>query len=486
MMRWRVVYLLGLRARRAFALLWLAALLPVLGQAEVTTYTYDVHGRLKTVTSPSGPDSAVITNIFDNAGNRTSISWFTSDASPPNEPTGLNATVIAWNRIDLAWTGNGDVGSSGMKEYRVYRGGYVVASPTGTTYSDTGLAGNTPYNYRVSAVDNSDNESTQSNLASATTPPEPDWQPPSVPTNLQGAAISGTWVNLTWNGSADNPGGLGLAGYEIFRDGGGSPLGYSTIASYSDQTAVSGATHGYQVRAYDLAVPANYSGLSAAFQVTTPDTVAPGMPGAPTFSDITGTTALATWTAASDNVGVTAYRFSTNGGSSWTTLGSGLSTTISGLALSTNYTMLLQAGDAAGYWSSSSSGSFTTSSFHTDVLSFVGGNSGDGATYLVQGYQTPNLGSLVPNTVTGGQTITIFQAFYDLWYGGSSITLQISGFSGNPGQGWLQSISIPSLGISLTGAGASFGCVNSSICGWTWSFASGNFGGSGQMSIVHQ
>jgi hypothetical protein len=240
------------------------------------------------------------------------------------------------------------------------------------------------------------------------------------------------------------------------------------------------------VLAYDAAVPVNRSSLSAEAEVTTPDTEPPTSPGNPTFAAITGSTATASWTLAGDNVGVIAYRYSLDNGVNWTPLGNVLTANLTGLTRATQYILLVQARDAAGFWSQSSSGTFTTSSFDTDVLSFAGGNTGDGATYLVQGYQTPNLGSLVPNIVTGGRTISILQAFYDLWYGGSSITLQISGFSGNPGQGWLQSISVPSLGISLTGAGASFGCINSSICSWNWSTASGNFGGSGQLSIVHQ
>jgi hypothetical protein len=80
------------------------------------------------------------------------------------------------------------------------------------------------------------------------------------------------------------------------------------------------------------------------------------------FSSVTVETAVADWSAATDNVGVIGYRYSLNSGSSWTYLGNITSTTLTGLQYGTPYTMLLQARDAAGNWGPSSSGSFTTQS----------------------------------------------------------------------------------------------------------------------------
>lgn len=164
-------------------------------------------------------------------------------------------------------------------------------------------------------------------------------------------------MNLTWNPSTDT-GGSGLAGYEIFRDS--TYLNTSSVASYADQAGTPATTYAYTVRAYDLAVPANRSAFSNAVSVTTLDTVPPVAPGNPSFSAITGNSATATWTAATDNVGVTGYQYSLNSGASWTPLSNVLSTGLAGLSASTPYTMLLQARDAAGNWSSSSSASFTT------------------------------------------------------------------------------------------------------------------------------
>ena len=90
-----------------------------------------------------------------------------------------------------------------------------------------------------------------------------DSQAPSTPTNLQGTAVSGTQVNLTWTGSTDN---IGVAGYKIYRNS--SQIGTSATTSYSDTTCTSNTTYTYEVSAYDEA--GNESGKSNQAVVTTP------------------------------------------------------------------------------------------------------------------------------------------------------------------------------------------------------------------------
>ena len=205
---------------------WAAALSSYAG---TTTYTYDVHGRLTTVATPNGAlDQSITTNAYDNAGNRQSVVVTAVEATPPNPPTNLTATALAFDRIRLNWTTSLDVGGGPVSYYRVYRGGTHVASPNLPPFDDWPLTASTTYSYTVAAVDPSGNVSTQSPSASATTLPETT--PPSVPTNLKGYAVSGTQVNLSWGASTDT-GGSGLAGYEIFRNNGGSPIGTSSVAA---------------------------------------------------------------------------------------------------------------------------------------------------------------------------------------------------------------------------------------------------------------
>lgn len=334
----------------------LSLALPSATYPDTTTYAYDALGRLVTVTAPHGTDQVVTTYTLDPAGNRNSVAAIIEDTTPPSKPTGLTGTALASDKIQLNWTASVDVGGGPIWHYNVYRGGSLWATPTAPSYTDQVVLASTTYTYRVSAVDPAGNESSLSSSVNVTTPAAPDITPPTAPSNLQGIAVSGTRVNLSWTASSDPAGGSGVDGYEIFR--GSSLIGTSSGTSYADQSASPATTYTYKVRAYDGA--GNRSAFSNQISATTFDTVPPGKPGNPTFNAITINSATATWTAATDNVGVTGYRYRVNG-SSWTNVGSALSVNLSGLTQGTTYTVNVQARDAAGNWSSSSTGSFTTS-----------------------------------------------------------------------------------------------------------------------------
>lgn len=92
---------------------------------------------------------------------------------PPTRPA-LPATAISSSQVNLAWTASTDnVGVTGYRVERCQGSGCTnftqVATPTGTTYSDTGLAAGTLYQYRVRAADTAGNLSGYSTNASATT-----------------------------------------------------------------------------------------------------------------------------------------------------------------------------------------------------------------------------------------------------------------------------------------------------------------------------
>jgi YD repeat-containing protein len=482
-----------LGVRLAVVYLTLVSAAPVATLAGTTTYTYDANGRLATVAAPNGLDASTATITYDPGDNRTSIVYGYQDKTPPNPPTNLAATPEAWNWIQLNWTTSLDVGGGPVASYKVYRGGSFLSSITAPPYNDQSLQGNTPYSYMVSAVDPSGNESTQAGPASATTPPPPDTTPPSVPTNLAGVAIvSGTQINinLTWTGSTDT-GGSGLAGYQIFRNGGSTPIGTSTVASFSDTNLTAVTTYTYGVLAYDNA--GNKSALSSpAISVTTPDDVSPTTPGTPSFSSITTSSAVASWTKSTDNVGVTQYRYSLNGGSwnvitSWTTNGNTVSITLAGLSQSTPYTMIVEAGDAAGNWSGGSgSGSFTTAGPITDTFSFGAGGWQTG-TYpnltVYTGYIQGSYGTITPGTTSNGKTIQILDSSYNVSTGVSWTALAVTGFSSNPGAGWLTSIAMPATGVTLTGATAIFS-YSAGVGVWEWQIAYGDLGGA-TVTIVH-
>lgn len=143
---------------------------------------------LATVTGTSYSDTGLLANTaytyrvsaYDAATNESAqspqIAVTTPDVPPPDliaptQPTGLGATAISANRIDLSWTAATDTGGSGLAGYRIYRNGSgtPLTTVTGTTYSDLGLTASTAYSYQVSAIDGASNESTLSGSAGATT-----------------------------------------------------------------------------------------------------------------------------------------------------------------------------------------------------------------------------------------------------------------------------------------------------------------------------
>jgi chitodextrinase len=177
-----------------------------------------------------------------------------------------------------------------------------------------------------------------------------DTTAPTVPTNLASGTVTQTSVALSWTASTDN---VGVAGYKIFRNS--AQIATSTSTSYTDTTAVASTAYTYQVAAYDAA--GNTSGLTAAISVTTQapvtDTQPPTVPGGLTAGTITASSVAFSWTASTDNVGVTGYKVFRGGsqlGTSTTT-----SFTDTTASPSTTYSYTVSAYDAAGNNSAQSS-----------------------------------------------------------------------------------------------------------------------------------
>jgi hypothetical protein len=175
------------------------------------------------------------------------------------------------------------------------------------------------------------------------------------------------------------------------------------------------------------------------------DTQAPTAPGNVTASGITQTSANISWTASTDNVGVTGYDVRVNGvlnGSTATT-----SYALSGLTAGTTYTVAVTAKDAAGNVSAASSVNVTTlpPSCSNVTLTLVLDNypaettwnikNGSGATVASGGpYATSQKGATITNSnclPAGCYTFTINDSYGDgicCAYGNGSYTL--SGPSG--------------------------------------------------------
>jgi chitinase len=74
--------------------------------------------------------------------------------SAPSAPGTPTASEITNTSVRLSWTAATD--DKGIKNYDVLRGGAVVATVTGTSYTNTGLTAGTNYSYSVRARDTAD------------------------------------------------------------------------------------------------------------------------------------------------------------------------------------------------------------------------------------------------------------------------------------------------------------------------------------------
>lgn len=174
------------------------------------------------------------------------------------------------------------------------------------------------------------------------TPGGGDTQAPTAPTNLSATAVSSSQINLSWTASTDN---VGVTGYQIFR--GGVQVGTTSGTTYSDNGLAANTTYSYYVKAYDAAnnVSAQNNTASATTQQQSGDTQAPTAPANLAAAAASSSQINLTWTASTDNIGVTGYQIFRSGmqvGTSSTT-----SYSDTGLSANTTYSYYVKAYDAA-------------------------------------------------------------------------------------------------------------------------------------------
>lgn len=169
----------------------------------------------------------------------------------------------------------------------------------------------------------------------------PDTTPPSVPTGLTGTSSSPTQTSLSWTASTDN---VGVTGYKVYRNG--VQVATTPNTSYVDTGLTAGTTYTYTVAAYDAA--GNTSAQSSPFNVTTqtPDTTPPSVPTGLSANAVSTSEIDLSWTASTDNVGVTGYKVYRNGTLVTTVTATSYNNT--GLAAGTSYSFTVSAIDAAG------------------------------------------------------------------------------------------------------------------------------------------
>ncbi len=131
-----------------------------------------------------------------------------------------------------------------------------------------------------------------------------DTTPPTPPSGLRITDLACRSVNLFWTASTDD---IGVAFYDIYRDGQLLTTVNGNVLTAS-LALTPGANWGLYVNARDAA--GNVSQASTSLQTQVPqcqvDTQAPTTP-TNLKGTVTGTSTALTWTASTDNIGVTAY-----------------------------------------------------------------------------------------------------------------------------------------------------------------------------------
>ena len=189
-----------------------------------------------------------------------------------------------------------------------------------------------------------------------------DTEAPSVPSGLASSAITPTSFTLSWTASTDNS---AVSGYEVFKDGVSAGNTNQTSLNFTNLTCASSGS--FTVKAKDAA--GNTSAASTPLNVTTAtcDVTPPSVPTGLAASNISATAFTLSWTAATDNLGVTNYEIFRNGVSA----GNTASTTFNmlGLTCETVYSITIKAKDAAGNTSAASTPLSVTSDICLDTQS---------------------------------------------------------------------------------------------------------------------
>ncbi|OOG73247.1 M4 family metallopeptidase [Flavobacterium sp. A45] len=237
-----------------------------------------------------------------------------------------------------------------------------------------------------------------------------DTTAPTTPLNLVASGTTDTTTNLSWTASTDN---VAVTGYNVYN---GANL-ITTVAgtTYNVTGLIASTAYTFTVKTKDAA--GNLSAVSNDASITTlPTPVDTTAPTAPTSLTASGTTDISTnlsWTASTDNVGVTGYNVY-NGATLVTTV-SGTTYAVTGLNPSTSYTFTVRAKDAATNLSDSSNeANITTLATDTTPPSAPTALTASGTTATstnlswtastdnvsVTGYNVYN-GAILVNTVTG-------------------------------------------------------------------------------------
>jgi hypothetical protein len=282
---------------------------------------------------------------------------FTLD-SPQTWQSGVVAVADNPNQTSLSWTASTELGGA-ISQYLVERcqgagcsNFLQIGTTTSTSYRDSSLVASTSYSYRVRAQDTFGTDGLYSSVVSLSTPASM----PSLPGSLAALSPSNTEVDLSWIPSTETGG--TISDYLVERCLGATcsnfaQIGTSATTSYKDTGLTNGNTYNYRIRATDANSNLGPYSNQASAIAATPDTLAPTAPSNLVGTGVSSSQINLSWTASTDNVGVTGYYIERCQGTGCTlffrvAVSSGTTYSDTGLAANTVYDYRVRATDATG------------------------------------------------------------------------------------------------------------------------------------------
>ena len=234
------------------------------GLAAATAYTYRVRAE----------DSLNTPGPYSNAATTS------TSAATPSAPGTLTGSPAGSTSISLSWGAASEQGGT-LTDYLVERcmgAGCTAFTQIAmvnvpiTSYADGGLAGSTPYSYRVRVRDRGGATGPYSNVASTSTAAGA----PGAPAGLKASATGASTIALSWSAASEAGGTVGQ--YLIERCSGAACTAFAQIASVGasvtsfTDTGLSGSTnYSYRVRARDTAgANGPYSSVASATTAALP------------------------------------------------------------------------------------------------------------------------------------------------------------------------------------------------------------------------
>lgn len=304
----------------------------------------------------------IVVEAVDEAGNiarARAVEVVTlEDTEAPDAPTNVEASEITETSAKITWTASTD--NVEVAGYNIYVDEAKINESlvTVTEYTLTDLKAGTEYKVVVESVDTSSN--TQS--SEAVTVKTVDTTKPSSPSEVAVGKITHNSAEVTWQESTDN---VGVTGYNIYLNN--KLVNTSPVTELRCELTALEAETEYQVKveALDEAGNTSVSDPTSFTTKTAPDNEAPTAPGGVAVSSITDNSAVVSWTASTDNVGVAGYNIYLNGNKINALPVTELQFQLTGLAAETEYQVRIEAVDGAGNTSSSGSISFATEALQT-------------------------------------------------------------------------------------------------------------------------